>query len=89
MRILTGAAALVLACNMAFAAQSPVEAPARADAPVPNICFGGLEDGKLIPHDGQVRNQFRETTVLGCSVDGGEPVVMPDLIPVVVGGKLA
>lgn len=60
-----------------------------ADTRKSNICFGGLEDGKLIPDDGRVSNQFRQTTELGCTVDGGRPAFMPDLAPLIIGGKLA
>ena len=54
-----------------------------------NICFGGLDNGKLIPDDGLVENPFRQTTELGCTVDGGTPEHMPDLAPLVPDGKLA
>ena len=60
----------------------------RADVNRANICFGGLDDGKLIPHDDDVERPFRETTLLGCSVEGGRPVFLPDLAPKVVDGVL-
>ena len=44
-----------------------------------NLCFGGLEDGKIIVSEPYLRNPYRETTRLGCEVDGGVPVTMPDL----------
>lgn len=47
--------------------------------PPHNICFGGLEDRKRILPEEQIENPFRETTVLGCALDGGEPTVVPDL----------
>ena len=62
---------------------------AGADAPAANFCIGGLEDGKLIPRNGEVTNQFRETSELGCTVDGGEPVVLPDLMPLFPEGEPA
>lgn len=55
----------------------------------PNICFGGLSDRRLIPHDEQIHNPFRQTTLLGCMVDGGEPAFMPELQPMFGDGKLA
>ena len=53
-----------------------------------NICFGGLDDGKLIPYDDDVERPFKETTLLGCAVEGGNPVFLPDLAPKVVDGVL-
>ena len=44
-----------------------------------NFCAGGLEDGKIIVNEAFMRNGFKETTVLGCQVDGGRAVQMPDL----------
>lgn len=44
-----------------------------------NYCLGGIEDRKIIVHESQVTNPFRQTTLLGCQVDGGDPQVMPDL----------
>lgn len=44
-----------------------------------NFCTGGLEDGKVIVNEAFLRNGFRETTVLGCQVDGGKAMQMPDL----------
>lgn len=54
-----------------------------------NICFGGLEDGKLIPNDDRVENPFTQTSLLGCSVEGGQPVYLPDLKPAIPNGVLA
>ena len=51
---------------------------ARAE-PADNLCVGGLEDGKLIVGEQYLKNPYRETTRLGCEVDGGAPVTMPDL----------
>ena len=47
--------------------------------PADNLCFGGLEDGKIIVSEPYLQNPYRETTRLGCEVDGGAPVTMPDL----------
>ncbi len=58
-------------------------------APKPNICFGGLEDGKLIPSNGNIGNHWRETSELGCRVDGGTPSFLPDLAPAVPEGRMA
>jgi hypothetical protein len=44
-----------------------------------NLCLGGIEDGKLIVDESQLENPFRQTTRLGCQVDGGDPRTMPDL----------
>ena len=44
-----------------------------------NLCFGGLEDGKIIVGEEYLKNPYKETTRLGCEVDGGAPVTMPDL----------
>ena len=70
------------------------QAPSLPGASLPrtkrsNICFGGLEDGKLIPQDDRVQNPFRQTSLLGCSVDGGRPAFLPDLKPAVPDGTLA
>jgi len=46
-----------------------------------NLCSGGLEDGKIIVAEIYLRNPYKETTRLGCEVDGGAPVTMPDLPP--------
>lgn len=71
-------------------AQDPAaQSDERAGSTLENYCIGGLENRKLIPQSGQVSNPFRQTTVLGCSVDGGIPTIMPDLIPAVRDGKLA
>lgn len=72
----------------------PNAAPSARVPPPPgarrsNICFGGLEDGKLIPQDDRVENPFRQTSLLGCSVDGGRPAFLPDLKPAVPDGVLA
>lgn len=44
-----------------------------------NFCVGGIEDGKIIVDEQRLSDPFRETTRLGCQVDGGTPRTMPDL----------
>jgi hypothetical protein len=76
--------ALLLGTSMTAWA-SAATAPESADAeeariePSDNLCFGGLEDGKIIVGEQYLKNPYRETTRLGCEVDGGAPVTMPDL----------
>jgi hypothetical protein len=51
-----------------------------ADAPAHmNFCLGGFEDRKQIVNESTLENPFRQTTLLSCQIDGGTPVVMPDL----------
>lgn len=78
------ASAVGAAPNAAPGSQGPLPRTRRS-----NICFGGLEDGKLIPQDDRVENPFRQTSLLGCSVDGGRPAFLPDLKPAVPDGVLA
>lgn len=47
--------------------------------PTENLCFGGLEDGKIIVSEPYLENPYQQTTHLGCEVDGGSPATMPDL----------
>ncbi|MCY4565433.1 MAG: hypothetical protein OXE40_13280 [Gammaproteobacteria bacterium] len=70
-------------------AETPESADSVSDSQRGNICFGGLDDGKLIPNDDRIDNPFRQTTLLGCSVEGGEPVFLPDLKPAIPNGVLA
>lgn len=65
---------LLLAAEAADPTEAQVD-PVRPE----NLCTGGLEDGKIIVDESYLKNQFRETTRLGCEVDGGNPVRMPDL----------
>lgn len=44
-----------------------------------NLCNGGLENGKRIVTEAYLRNPMQETTRLGCEVDGGNPIQVPDL----------
>ena len=71
------------------AAETPESADSVSDFQRGNICFGGLDDGKLIPNDDRIDNPFKQTTLLGCSVEGGEPVFLPDLKPAFPNGVLA
>ncbi|MGD8415644.1 MAG: hypothetical protein PVH91_01160 [Pseudomonadales bacterium] len=52
---------------------------AASRGPSDNLCFGGLEDGKIIVSEPYLENPYKQTTRLGCEVDGGSPVTMPDL----------
>ena len=72
-----------------LAAAAPESADSVSGSRRGNICFGGLDDGKLIPNDDRIDNPFRQTTLLGCSVEGGEPVFLPDLKPAIPNGVLA
>lgn len=72
----------------AFAAEPAEESLTRADPARGNICFGGLEHGKLIPADDEVDNPFRQTTLSACSADGGSPTFLPELKPKVPDGVL-
>lgn len=68
--------------SVLLAEESAVRTEAQLDPVRPeNLCTGGLEDGKIIVEESYLKNQFRETTRLGCEVDGGNPVRMPDLPP--------
>lgn len=51
----------------------------RAENRTENYCLGGIEDRKIIVDDSQVTNPFKQTTFLGCEVDGGSAQTMPDL----------
>lgn len=44
-----------------------------------NFCLGGFEHRKQIVGDSSLDNPFRQTTLLACQLDGGTPVVLPDL----------
>jgi len=66
--------------SLLLAAESAERTEAQVNPVRPeNLCTGGLEDGKIIVDESYLKNQFRETTRLGCEVDGGNPVRMPDL----------
>ena len=76
--------ALLLAVSPVAWATGAEDAGNRADGeasvqPSDNLCFGGLEDGKIIVSEPYLQNPYKETTRLGCEVDGGAPVTMPDL----------
>ncbi|MDE0062438.1 MAG: hypothetical protein OXP09_10785 [Gammaproteobacteria bacterium] len=95
--LLFGCVLSVAASSLAYAgdaapspaAEAPESAGSVSDSQRGNICFGGLDDGKLIPNDDRIDNPFRQTTLLGCSVEGGEPVFLPDLKPAIPNGVLA
>ncbi|MCY4341981.1 MAG: hypothetical protein OXE83_00175 [Gammaproteobacteria bacterium] len=81
--------ALALALSVgAFADEPAGSALTRADPSRGNICFGGLEHGKLIPADDEIDNPFRQTTLSACSADGGSPTFLPELKPKVPDGTL-
>lgn len=83
------ATALPATTDLGVSTPDSEQSDSRVDSSLENYCIGGLENRKLIPQSGQVSNPFRQTTVLGCSVDGGVPTIMPDLIPAIRDGKLA
>ena len=68
---------------------APVKPRAQADQNRGNICFGGFEHGKLIPLDDEVKNPFKQTTLLGCAIEGGAPTFLPDLKPKVADGVMS
>lgn len=77
-----GLALLILAGSAA--AEPPDTVPGQDASEVQvrhpeNYCLGGIEDRKIIVDESQLSNPFRETTRLGCEVDGGDPRTMPDL----------
>lgn len=73
------------ACCAAGAVAAETPAPPAGGAPEvrveppENYCVGGIDDGKIIVDESQMESPFRETTRLGCEVDGGDPHTMPDL----------
>lgn len=60
-------------------AVGPDDAGEARRQPSDNLCFGGLEDGKIIVTEPYLENPYKQTTRLGCEVDGGSPATMPDL----------
>ena len=82
-------AAVTLALSAGTLAAEPAgDAATRNDLSRGNICFGGLEHGKLIPPNDQIENPFRQTSLSACSADGGSPTFLPDLRPKVPDGML-
>jgi hypothetical protein len=74
----TGALLLAAATGWADVPGSPVtDDTSQADPN--NYCIGGLENRKVIVEEDFLSNPFKETTHLGCEVDGGKPAEMPDL----------
>lgn len=76
-------ALLCLATSAALAAEPGAENvgadPGVSAEPGHNYCLGGIEDRKLIVEEDRISNPFRQTSRLGCEVDGGRPQIMPDL----------
>ncbi len=83
--VLSSALALALSTG-AFADEPADGTLTRVDPSRSNICFGGLEHGKLIPPDDEIDNPFRQTTLSACSADGGSPTFLPELKPKVADG---
>lgn len=78
------AALLTAALSAAATAPAGATPPEAAGAdvgisPPENYCIGGIDDRKIIVDESQIENPFRQTTRLGCEVDGGQPRTMPDL----------
>lgn len=76
-------AALILGpCAAADERQAHPDAAVNSEVrvmPPENYCLGGIENGKVIVHESRLSDPFRQTTRLGCEVDGGDPRTMPDL----------
>ncbi|MDZ7669407.1 MAG: hypothetical protein U5Q16_08285 [Gammaproteobacteria bacterium] len=76
------AVVLLLTCCSVPAAAAGAEGGGNAEVRIrhpENFCVGGIEDGKFIVDEQRLSDPFRETTRLGCQVDGGTPRTMPDL----------
>ena len=73
----------------ALANEPDGDALSRTDPNRGNICFGGLEHGKLIPPNDEIENPFRQTSLSACSADGGAPTFLPELKPKVPDGVLS
>lgn len=69
---------VLTAALLPAAAQAAPGDEVRASQPE-NYCLGGIEDRKIIVDESQLENPFRQTTRLGCEVDGGRARTMPDL----------
>ena len=73
-------AAITLAAGNGWAdAPASAGADETSQSDPSNYCLGGLEHRKLIVEEEFLRNPFKQTTRLGCEVDGGKPTEMPDL----------
>jgi len=73
---------LTLACYSVPSAAAAAEGGGNDEVRIrhpENFCVGGIEDGKIIVDEQRLSDPFRETTRLGCQVDGGTPRTMPDL----------
>lgn len=82
-------AAIAGAVDVPADVDASVKPRAQADQNRGNICFGGFEHGKLIPPDDEVKNPFKQTTLLGCAIEGGAPTFLPDLKPKVADGLMS
>jgi len=71
-------AAVLLAAPAAKAEPPATDTEVRIEQPE-NYCIGGIEDRKIIVDASRITNPFKQTTRLGCEVDGGDPRTMPDL----------
>lgn len=70
--------ALATPASLTAPANAPDESEVRVEHPE-NYCIGGIEDRKIIVDEARLEDPFRQTTRLGCQVDGGDPRTMPDL----------
>jgi len=70
--------AAILAAPAVLAAPPATDEEARVEQPE-NYCIGGIEDRKIIVDESRITNPFKQTTRLGCEVDGGDPRTMPEL----------
>ena len=86
--VLATALAAAQPVNAGVAIPPPSATDSVADDRRGNICFGGLEDRKLIPNNDRIDNPFKQTTLLGCAIEGGKPVFLPDLKPAIPNGVL-
>ena len=83
-------ATLALTLSGGALADEPADASlTRTDPNRGNICFGGLEHGKLIAPNDEIENPFRQTSLSACSADGGSPTFLPELKPKVPDGVMS
>lgn len=79
----TGAAANVVA----NAATTPGRTADTRTHPEPSmVCFGGLEDRKLVVPADDVRDPQTQTTRAACRIDGGDPGRAPQA-PTITSGR--
>ena len=87
---ITLAATLAFSLSTGASANEPDgDALTRTDPNRGNICFGGLEHGKLIAPNDEIENPFRQTSLSACSADGGSPTFLPELKPKVPDGVMS